>query len=285
MWAGCCLIVSGCAAASSPLGPQPAVSSSPSAQTTATADSETLANSPTSESPSPSATPARENVPIDWDTGRGTPEQPEPDPSPVGWYEAAFGGSASDQGRVLYLSFDDGPGTSTPEVLDLLRQYNAKATFFVIGSAAASQPTMVEAIRADGHALGNHTWNHPDLVGLSESAVAGELQDTGAVAGTGPCMRPPYGSIDRRAGGVSESLGLQPIMWTAQAFDWKSTATPEQITQDLKERTQPGAVVLLHDGGGSRANTVAALAQLLPFWTSQGYELKAVPACQPDDAP
>lgn len=285
MWAGCCLLASGCAAAGSPLSAPTSPSSSSSAQVTATADPATLASPSPSSSPSPSTAAPRQSVPVDWDSGRGTPEQPEPDPSPVGWYEAAFDGSASDQGRVLYLSFDDGPGASTPEVLDLLRQYDAKATFFVIGSAAAAQPTVVEAIRADGHALGNHTWNHPDLVGLSESAVAGELRDTDTVAGTGPCMRPPYGSIDRRAGGVSESLGLQPIMWTAQAFDWKSTATPEQITQDLKDRTQPGAVVLLHDGGGPRANTVAALAQLLPFWTSQGYELKAVPACQPDDAP
>lgn len=217
---------------------------------------------------------------VDWSSGKGTPEQPAPDPSPTGWYEAAFGGTSSSQGRVLYLTLDDGPDTATLPILELLRQYEAKATFFVIGTQAASRPDVVEAIRQDGHALGNHTWSHPDLVGLSPEEVGRQLAETAQIADTGPCMRPPYGSIDMTSGNLAEDMQLQPIMWTAQAFDWKSTATSDQIVADLKTRTTPGAVVLVHDGGGDRSKTVMALEQLLPYWNAEGYELKAIPACQ-----
>ena len=180
---------------------------------------------------------------------------------------------------MLYLTFDDGPANSTREVLAKLAAFNAKATFFVIGSQALEYPDTIAEITSAGHGLGNHTWNHKDLTVLATDDVASQLTRTAEVANTGACMRPPYGAIDAKSGAVSEQLNLQPIMWTAQAYDWKSTATPAQIARDLKAQTAPGSVLLLHDGGGQRTATLQALDELLPYWAQQGYELRAIEAC------
>ena len=221
-----------------------------------------------------------ESVDVDWDSGKGTPEIPALDPSPTGWYEAAFGGPPSTQGRVLYVTFDDGPGAATDDVLDILSQYNAKATFFVVGSEAAQSPATLDAIKSGGHALGAHSYSHPDLTTLSREGVREQLQSTIEVAPQiGGCMRPTYGAIDAQTGSVAEEMSLQPIMWTGQAFDWRPPPVAK-IVSDIKLATTPGAVILLHDGGGDRSNTVAALRELMPFWRSQGYQLAAIPACQ-----
>lgn len=259
---------------------------SPAAEVTVTVTA--TASSPAPAEPSkstssptakPTGGPGPTAVKVDWDSGKGTPDNPAPDPSPSGWYEAAFGSSPADQGKVIYLTLDDGPGVSTPDALEVLAANHATATFFVVGSQAAANPNEIAAIKAAGHAVGTHTWDHADLTTLSSSEVQQELNSTAQAAGSGPCMRPPYGSIDAASGAVSEGMKLQPILWTAQAFDWKSTATTAQIVADIEARTSPGAVVLLHDGGGDRSKTVAALKELLPYWKAQGYQLKPVPAC------
>ena len=229
--------------------------------------------------PTPTPTAPASAVVVDWDSGRGTPESPAPDPSPSGWYEAAFGSPPDGQGKVLYLTLDDGPGISTRDTLDVLAANDAKATFFVVGTQAAASPDTIAAIKAAGHAVGTHTWDHADLTTLSAPDVRQELETTAQAAGSGPCMRPPYGNIDAASGSESVDLRLQPILWTAQAYDWKQSATTAQIVSDIKARTAPGAVVLLHDGGGDRSKTVEALRELLPYWKSQGYQLKPVPAC------
>lgn len=259
--------------------PTSTVAVSPSVSASAlSADGATLSES----SPTASGTsPLSEGSPIvvDWDSGKGTPEKPEVDPSPIGWYEAAFGGPPEEQGRTLYVTFDDGPSSATADVLELLDRFDARATFFVIGKEASANPQMVAAVSQAGHAVGNHTWTHRDLASLPSEEVAGELTSTSAVgAEIGPCMRPPYGSIDAVSGSTAEALGLQPIMWTGQAFDWRPPPVAT-IVADIKAATKPGAVILLHDGGGDRTNTVAALSQLLPYWDAAGYSLEPIPAC------
>lgn len=258
-----------------------AAATEPAAAVTVTVTSSPSAAS--SADPQSSATPHRtlrpSGVAVDWNSGKGTPDNPAPDPSPSGWYEAAFGSRPAEQGKVLYLTLDDGPGISTQDALDVLAANNAKATFFVVGSQAAAYPNLIAEIKAQGHAIGTHTWDHADLTTLGSSAVQEELESTAQAAGSGPCMRPPYGSIDAASGAVAEELHLQPILWTAQAYDWKQSATSAQIVSDIEARTAPGAVVLLHDGGGDRSRTVAALKELLPYWKAQGYQLKPVPAC------
>ncbi|MCH9815939.1 MAG: polysaccharide deacetylase family protein [Actinomycetia bacterium] len=218
---------------------------------------------------------------IDWDSGRGTAASPNPDPSPSGWYPAAFGSKAKEQGKTLYLTLDDGPDAQTPAVLRLLRKHSAQATFFVVGKQAEAYPDLLGDINDQGHLIGNHSWEHADLTTLSRSAVLADLKATNRVVGTamGGCMRPPFGAINQMVGRSAASMGLFPIMWTGQAWDWRPPASAD-IVADMKRATRPGAVLLLHDGGGDRSNTVSALRTLLPYWESLGYTLKGVPACE-----
>ncbi|MDA9912853.1 polysaccharide deacetylase family protein [Candidatus Nanopelagicales bacterium] len=219
--------------------------------------------------------------PVDWDSGRGTASAPNPDPSPSGWYPAAFGTKAQAQGQTLFLTLDDGPDADTPAILRLLRKHDAQATFFAVGKQAQAYPDLIRKITGQGHLIGNHSWDHADLTTLSRSAVLADLKSTNRAVGSamGTCMRPPFGEINQMVGRAAVSLDLLPIMWTGQAWDWRPPPT-EDIVADMKRATKPGAVLLLHDGGGDRSNTVAALQTLLPYWDSLGYTLKGVPACE-----
>lgn len=253
--------------------------------------SEAGTGSASTGSPAASATPSP--VTVDWDSGGGAAEMSKGLPSPSGWYPAAFGtqdptvtpsggseGGGAD--KVLYLTFDDGPSKYTPEMLDLLATTGAKATFFVIGQQAAEQPEMLKRIAGAGHAIGNHTWDHPELTKLSAQEVTDQLARTTAAVDAatpiGGCMRPPYGLIDAQVAAIALEQHLQPILWTAHAEDWNQPPV-ESMIEDLRAGTKPGAVFLLHDGGGSRSNTVAAVKAMLPEWQSQGYRLASVPAC------
>jgi peptidoglycan/xylan/chitin deacetylase (PgdA/CDA1 family) len=203
-------------------------------------------------------------------------------PSPTGWYAAAFG--APTQQKVLYLTFDDGPAADTDPLLTQLRAAGAKATFFVLGQQAAANPSQLRRLVADGHAIGNHTWDHPELTSLTPDEVADQLsRTTAAVAAVVPgtevtCMRPPYGLIDDSVAEVSLDQQLQPILWTGHAEDWNQPSVATMVA-DLRRATQPGSVILLHDGGGSRQNTLDAVAEMLPEWRAQGYTLAPIPAC------
>ena len=216
---------------------------------------------------------------MDWDSGRGHSREPSPDPSPSGWYEAAFGSPPDGQGKVLYLTLDDGPGISTRDTLDVLAAHDAKATFFVVGTQAAASPDTIAAIKAAGHAVGTPHGTTRTSPRCPPRTCGRSWRQPRRRQVPGPCMRPPYGNIDAASGRSRWTCGLQPILWTAQAYDWKQSATTAQIVSDIKARTAPGAVVLLHDGGGDRSKTVEALRELLPYWKSQGYQLKPVPAC------
>lgn len=183
--------------------------------------------------------------------------------------------------KPLYLTFDDGPSWEfTAPILTLLDQYNAKATFFQIGYEARDHPYLVRRIARQGHALGNHSWSHPDLTMLTPEEIRLELlQTVVAQQGlAGPCMRPPNGAIDEKVEAVIKEMGLTSVMATGNAGDWLIRPVAD-IMADMKEATRPGAILVLHDGVGPRENTLAAVARLLPWWKQQGYDLLPVPAC------
>ncbi len=181
--------------------------------------------------------------------------------------------------KVVYLTFDDGPNaTYTPQVLALLKRYNARATFFMLGQNAAANPKLVNAVRAQGHAIGNHTWNHPALTRLSNGAIAQQLTRTTAVLGRRACVRPPYGDHNARVDAVIRSTGAKVVIWTVDPVDWARPGSGV-IASRVINRVRPGSVVLMHDGGGPRAQTVAALGQILPSLQRQGYVFRALPGC------
>lgn len=225
----------------------------------------------------PDATPAA--VDVDWSGGRDAPGMAVGVPSPSGWYEAALGAPTDD--RVVYLTFDDGPAPPyTDDLLTLLANAGARATFFMVGRAAAADPQTVQLVADGGHALGNHSWSHADLLTLSRDQVRRELASTqeALLGHGGPCMRPPYGLIDESVAAVAGSLGLTPVMWTGHAGDWNRRPV-SVLVERMQQATRPGAVLLLHDGGGPRDRTVAAVAELLPWWAEQGYRLEPLPTC------
>ncbi|WP_083876288.1 polysaccharide deacetylase family protein [Kineosphaera limosa] len=183
-------------------------------------------------------------------------------------------------GKVAYLTFDDGPDRRyTPQVLALLAKYDAKATFFMIGSQAQANRPLVARVRAHGHAIGNHTQTHPWLTKVSPATVRDQLRRADSVLGRTTCMRPPGGFVNGVVRNEARAQGKQVVLWSVDPSDWSRPGAP-RITSTILSKTRPGSVILLHDGGGPRTQSVAALAQVLPRLKAQGYRFETLPACR-----
>jgi len=197
---------------------------------------------------------------------------------------ALFTGPKPTRGKVIYLTFDDGPSTYSPAILDLLKGYNAKATFFVIGGQVGTRGKVVRRERNDGHLVGNHSWNHPDLTRLSSSQVSYQLVRTNrAIRAAGlpqpTCMRPPYGAYNKSVLRVTNQLQLREVMWSIDSRDWTKPGA-STIARRVISGARNGSIVLLHDGGGNRSQTVAATRAILRTLGRQGYRFESLPACR-----
>ncbi|GGK24694.1 bi-functional transferase/deacetylase [Streptomyces camponoticapitis] len=186
--------------------------------------------------------------------------------------------------RKLVLTFDDGPDPEwTPKVLDKLKEYDAHAVFFVTGTMASRHPELVRRMVDEGHEIGLHTFNHPDLAYQSESRIEWELTQNqlvlaGAAGIRTSLFRPPYSSfadaMDNRSWPVAEyigGLGYITVLNNTDSEDWKRPGVGV-ITRNATPKSPRGAIVLMHDSGGDRSQTVAALDDLLPTMQDKGYE-------------
>ena len=185
-----------------------------------------------------------------------------------------------DGDNVVYLTFDDGPHPLyTPQVLDVLARYDARATFFVLGSLAEAYPGIIERIVAEGHTVANHTWDHEVLAGLPRPAFDETVSRTQGILAelATPCLRPPYASIDAFTQEWAAEHGLAVMMWTIDPGDWRRPPA-EEIAEHIVERARSGSVVLLHDGGGPRENTVLGLEMALEQLADQ--DLRYEPVCR-----
>lgn len=177
--------------------------------------------------------------------------------------------------KYVILTFDDGPSQYTPQVLALLRQYGVKATFFELGQNVARYPAITHRVRAAGHSVQNHSWSHPDLRYVSWTKFRSEVLDTDRVirAQTGitpHCLRPPYGGANALTYRRAASLGKKLRLWTVDPEDWSRPGT-STIVRRVLSKVHNGSVILLHDGGGNRSQTVAALPTILRTLKSRGY--------------
>lgn len=177
-------------------------------------------------------------------------------------------------GPEVALTFDDGPSSFTPDILKTLREYDARATFFVLGRNVARHVSTLHRALAGGNELGNHTFNHVDLLGLSDGEIRRELVTTQSalrdVVGSGSVwFRPPYGSADMRGVAIAASLGLRTVTWSVNPEDW-SSSEPDAILNAVIGGIHPGAIVLLHDHGPNSAAMVAALPAILEALTTRG---------------
>ncbi|WP_405431245.1 polysaccharide deacetylase family protein [Micromonospora sp. NBC_00617] len=185
------------------------------------------------------------------------------------------------------LTFDDGPQPPyTGQVLDVLERYGVPATFFSVGLHAGGHPDELVRMREQGHQVGNHTWSHPFLQELSRTELADQVQRAGeavATASGGPvpsCFRPPYGSRTPQVIGWLRELDPTVVLWDAEAEDWAMPGA-DVIARRILDRARPGSVILLHDGGGDRSQTVAALPPIIEGLLARGYRFVPVEALTP----
>ncbi|MFH8384068.1 polysaccharide deacetylase family protein [Kitasatospora sp. NPDC018058] len=184
--------------------------------------------------------------------------------------------------RVVALTIDDGPDPRyTPAVLALLERYGIRATFFLIGENVVEHAALVREIADRGHHIGNHTWTHPDLRHMTEVAVRDELERTSDLlqrtAGRQPTwFRAPGGDWSPVSLKVTADLGMRNMAWSVDPRDWARPGT-SAITDRILKDVRPGAIVLNHDGGGDRSQTVAAMKVYLPVLIDSGYLFTAPP--------
>ena len=184
-------------------------------------------------------------------------------------------------GGVVHLTFDDGPTPAwTPRVLELLARYRARATFFVLGRSAAAHPELVRQEFAAGHGVGNHTWSHRRLTGLTGERLAAEVSATSAAIQrvTGApvrCLRPPFAAVDAASAKRVRALGLRLVLWDVDPDDWLRPGA-RTIAGRILGRVRSGDVVLLHDGGGDRSQMMAALEQVLATLSARGFRFDAL---------
>ncbi|SOB78883.1 polysaccharide deacetylase family protein [Streptomyces sp. 1331.2] len=179
-------------------------------------------------------------------------------------------------GKVVYLTFDDGPSPAyTPKVLATLARYGVQATFFEIGQNVEAHPLLTAQVARQGHSVQNHSWSHPDLRRLSGAALDAQVANTDrairASTGRTPnCLRPPYGAVNGTVRSHAAALGKQVVLWSVDPADWSRPGTAA-IRSRVLNGVRPGSVILLHDGGGDRSQTVAALPAIISTLKARGY--------------
>jgi peptidoglycan/xylan/chitin deacetylase (PgdA/CDA1 family) len=180
---------------------------------------------------------------------------------------------------TVAMTFDDGPHPKlTPRLLDMLKERNIKATFFVIGKCVAEFPDIAKRIVDEGHEIANHSWSHPQLTKLSSSAFAAEIAQTNdaieKATGVRPVtMRPPYGAINANlTKRLNDEYGLSVILWSVDPLDWKIRKS-DHVSGHIIKNAAPGSIILAHD---IHASTVDAMPTTLDALQSKGYKFVTV---------
>ncbi len=194
--------------------------------------------------------------------------------APTGSLRRAYNSVNVDE-RYVALTFDDGPNPeTTTKLLDMLKARGVKATFFVLGSRAAQNPSILKRMVAEGHEVANHSWNHPQLPKISRAAAEKQIEDTQAAVeraiGKRPIyMRPPYGAMTPALRShLEQKYGLTFVYWSVDPLDWKNR-NANTVREKVLSQVHPGAIILLHD---IHPTTVAAVPQMLDTLIARGYK-------------
>jgi len=187
------------------------------------------------------------------------------------------------------LTFDDGPGPDTPHVLAILARYHVPATFFTVGAAVRRSPKLVRQEVRRGYAIGDHTERHAYLSRISSAAqseeILGDARDLEAAGAPAPQLfRPPYGAFDATTLSILRSARMLMVLWTVDTKDFSRPGT-QRIVYTAISGARPGAVILMHDGGGSRGQTVDALPRIIARLRHRGFRFVTVPQLLRDDPP
>jgi peptidoglycan/xylan/chitin deacetylase (PgdA/CDA1 family) len=207
-----------------------------------------------------------------------------PASSPASTPDAPSADAASGEGQpTLYLTFDDGPTPGVTEfVLDQLKHYGATATFFLVGSQAEKHPELVERMRAEGHAVGHHSYSHLNGWKTSDDAYLEDVQRAAKIVG-GPLFRPPFGRIK-----ITQIEALKRdhhiVMWDVISGDFDQSITEQQCLDNVLSNAKAGSIVVMHDSTKAEDKVRYALPKVLERFAQKGYAFSAVPAEAPLEA-
>lgn len=183
--------------------------------------------------------------------------------------------------KIVALTYDDGPNPPyTNRLLEVLEKFGAKATFFVIGQQIERYPEIAQALQAQGHELGNHSYSHRRLIWTSKAAISEEIHQTDQLIqplghSSAIHFRAPYGYKRIRLPQVLAQLKKTNVLWNIDPRDYQAISV-EAVVDHVLGQVKPGSIVLLHDGGGDRSLTVEATARLIPQLQDRGYRLATV---------
>lgn len=186
---------------------------------------------------------------------------------------------------MIALTFDDVPDPRfTPQLLDVLRKYQVKATFFVVGSRAERHPELIARIIREGHVIGNHSYNHPEFGKLGMNEFRTQIIRTenilSALAGYKPrLIRPPYGDISEPQLKWAKAHGYKLVNWNVDSLDWRGLSKA-QVRNNIVAHAGKGAIILQHGGGGRGSNlqgTIQALPEVITIMRKRGYTFVTVP--------
>jgi peptidoglycan/xylan/chitin deacetylase (PgdA/CDA1 family) len=178
--------------------------------------------------------------------------------------------------RVLYLTFDDGPVPEvTPWVLDQLAAYRARATFFVVGANVQRHPELLARVRSEGHAVGNHTWQHLNGAHTDLRSYLEDVERTQRLTGTG-LFRPPYGRMtNEQAAALRDRFDL--VMWDVLSADFDPRANEKTCARNVIRHARPGSIVVFHDSIKAQERLRGSLPRVLEHFAARGYTFNALP--------
>ncbi|WP_313888527.1 polysaccharide deacetylase family protein [Nostoc spongiaeforme] len=188
----------------------------------------------------------------------------------------------SNQEKVIALTVDDGPWPKTTlQMLDIFKANNVKVTFFWVGSALQANPEIAKRVVAEGHAIGNHTWHHW-YKNMDAATAKKEIDRTSDLIykTTGvktTLFRPPGGFLNNGLAAYAKSQKYSVVMWSLTSADTDPRAKPQAFVKNVLKGAKPGAIVLMHDGGGDRHRTLEALPQIITGLKQQGYRFVTIP--------
>ncbi len=200
--------------------------------------------------------------------------------------------------KIIYLTFDDGPTpTITDWTLDVLRQYDARVTFFCIGKNIKAHPAIFQRILSEGHSVGNHTYNHLkgwktntseylENIDKTDEVITHEIANSkipftgmnpSGQSGTVKLFRPPYGQIKPKQAKQIIKLGYKIVMWTVLSRDWEQSLSKEKCVENVTKHTNPGNIIVFHDSIKASNNLQYALPEVLEYFSRKGFKFKRIP--------